>query len=467
MSNFRRVCAFTFILCLFAVVCYGTGSRVHKGIVLQAQSSTCPPACDWPQVGRDPQHTGYSPETVGTNFQIRWRKAFQPDKLNPKVQPIVGQGSDSIFRVYIGTEGANGQPPTLWAFDATSGNVSWKQSLNGSILGSVAVVNNNVYVGDLSGDVTAFNAVNGALVWKKQLSSTVGISASLVLADGKLIVPVRNGMVSALDLSNGTILWTYNTGSPVLNTPAANGQKIYVAAMDMTVHAINSTNGTRVWKSARLTGYGMNDYYPVVTAGKVIVRLVGGPDWNLVPSSYTSAAQDALLAQASTRKRSMIIFNESDGSEALPVIFGDNQTMNGATAPPCLDKDANIIVPIPAEGSWQSGWGRVSLSTRKIVDLLSDGTLTNGVPTGYGNPDENLAVSCTANGIFSMHVEEANANYTGFFDLTNKKWFPINTGTTNLEMMTNTQGGGTNAATVANGWIYHISVHELIARSTN
>ena len=39
-------------------------------------------------------------------------------------------------------------------------------------------------------------------------------------------------------------------------------------------------------------------------------------------------------------------------------------------------------------------------------------------------------------------------------------------GTTNRQMGNDTQGGGGNPASVANGLIYHISWHELIVRKT-
>jgi hypothetical protein len=65
-----------------------------------------------------------------------------------------------------------------------------------------------------------------------------------------------------------------------------------------------------------------------------------------------------------------------------------------------------------------------------------------------------------------MHTMEDNANYTGAFNLDTRRWTHIGTGWTNGQMSSNTQGGGGNPASISNGIVYHISYHELVARST-
>ena len=138
--------------------------------------------------------------------------------------------------------------------------------------------------------------------------------------------------------------------------------------------------------------------------------------------------------------------------------------MNGTTTPPCVDRDGYLVVPAPKPGSWESGWGRVNADTGALFDNLID----NANPSaGFGNNDENLIPSCTQNLILSFHTEEQNANYTGAFELSTRKWFPIGKGWRNGQFSTNTQGGGGNPASISNGMIFHVSFHELVARTTN
>src|SRR3989344_3082420 len=94
---------------------------------------------DWAQVQKDPQRTGFTTETVGTNFTPVWTHPFQPERVNHIVQAIVYSGS-----VYVGTQQGN-----LYALDALNGSQRWKFPAGGSILNSVAAENGVVYFGNL------------------------------------------------------------------------------------------------------------------------------------------------------------------------------------------------------------------------------------------------------------------------------------------------------------------------------
>jgi len=76
-------------------------------------------------------------------------------------------------------------------------------------------------------------------------------------------------------------------------------------------------------------------------------------------------------------------------------------------------------------------------------------------------------VTCAQNMVLAMHIEEENANYTGYFNLDTRRWTRLSSGATNRQMANNTQGGGSNPASIANGWVYHITFYELVARKTN
>ncbi len=158
----------------------------------------------------------------------------------------------------------------------------------------------------------------------------------------------------------------------------------------------------------------------------------------------------------------MFVFDAATGQESPAVIHTSTQTMNGATTPPCVDRDGYLIIPIERpDGVWGSGWGRLNPNTRKIVAALDDGT-----SAGYGSWDENMNVSCSSNLILGFHTEEYNANYTGAFNLDSHQWVAIGPGWQNGQMSSNTEGGGGNPVSIANGMVYHISFHELVARTT-
>jgi len=427
---------------------------------VQAQTTSCDAMPNnWPQIGRNPQHTGDSPESLGSNFPTRtWTHAFQPDKIYPQVQAIIYCG-----KLFIGTEGANGKKPALYAFDAqgqdTNGDgkpdkskILWTYEADGPILGSVAASHDTVVFADMNDNVYALDATQTSTPVERWRTSVrgfrrYGFSMSPVIVDNRVFLGNRNGTFYALDLSNGDIIWQKDMGTPLLQTAAADDTNVYFGGMNMHTYALNQLNGSQVWDSGELNGAAFKDYWPVVYGGYVFNRAMAF-NKNFFALDITTGV---------------------DQSTAINLPQDSGQTMNGATTPPCVDGDGRLIIPQditetqPVAGWTRSGWGRFDLSTQTIQRLVDP----NNVLAGNGNYDENMNVTCVNNLIFAMHTQEGNANYTGVFNLTNITWTPIGTGHTNRQMFTNTQGGGGNPPSISNGWFYHISIHELIARNTN
>lgn len=457
-----------------------------------ADTATQIATADWPQVQRDPQRSGYTPETLATTFQVAWTHAFQPEKVYPQTQPIVYSG-----RVFVGTEMG-----TLYALDAQTGRPQWTYRASGPILNSAAAADGRVYFASLDGAAYALDVTSGALVWKNQLLWRHGFSTAPLLADNKLLLGGQDGAFYALEPGTGALLWRYPVGAPLLQTAAYNNGRVFFGAMNMVVYALHSADGSLAWQSARLPGLAFKDYWPVVTQGHVVVRAMGAgeiapgfpfnwygaaSDWDwltqygpTVAAGQLTNVPDAMQAQDAVMARyqanpaaftaSLHLLDEETGAETLTVPHFDTQTMNGATAPPCVDREGRLIVPLLFV---RSGWGRLDLDRQRIVDILYDHRTLAGAPmtpdttpAGMGNADENLSVTCAANLILAMHTQEGNANYTGAFLLDQRRWLPLGIGHRNRQLSTNTQGGGSQPASVANGMIYHISWHELVARST-
>lgn len=415
---------------------------------------------EWPQVQNNPARTGFYTGSLGGNFGVTWRHAFQPEKIYPQVQAIVANG-----KVFVGTEMGN-----LYALNATTGAQDWKFTAGGPILNSVAVDSGRVFFGAMDGAVYAIDAVTGSQQWKAQLSQFLGFSTAPVIAEGKVMIGGRNGIFYALNPGNGSVMWSYNAGSPILMTAAWNGGKAYFGTMDMYVHGVNTADGSQAWKSPRIPGMAFKDYWPVVTGGMVYVRPMAygylGFDTDHTNLILDAGAQQNLLSQYASNPSSFTVsmfrVYESNGQMAPMVIHYNLNTMNGATPPPCVNRDGNLVVPtwLPNKGYF-SGWGLLNPNSRIMVDAFVEGN------EGGGNNDENMAVTCAQNMVLAMHIEEENANFTGYFNLDTRQWTRIGAGAQNRQMANNTQGGGVNPASIANGWVYHITFYELVARKTN
>ena len=452
---------------------------------------------EWPQVQRDAQRTGYYPGTLGTNFRVAWTRAFQPDRVFPQVQAIISGG-----KVFVGTESGR-----MYALDAKTGQEQWVFSAGGPILNSAAAAGGRVFFGAMDGAVYAVDAATGQLAWKFTSPADLGFSTAPLIAEGKLLLGGRDGSFYALSPDTGSLLWRHDVGSPILQTAAWNNGRIFFGAMDMRVYALNASDGSLAWQSEEIPGVAFKDYWPVVHAGQVIVRPmapgeimvpalaaspyvltynVNHPGWQwLLQNGPTIAAghfaelQDAMALQDTAMamyqanptafRKSLHILNETTGHEDFAVPHWDYQVQSGAVTPPCVDREGKLIVPVPI---MYSGWGRLDLNQRRVVDLLYDHTRWGGAPfttpgdrpSGWGARDEAVNVTCAANFILSLHGREYGSNYSGAFNMDTRKWYQIGVGYRNGQM--HVEGGGGNPASIAGDMVYHITSHELVARST-
>jgi outer membrane protein assembly factor BamB len=474
--------------------------------IIQAQTLECDSSdtTNWCQVAHDPQRTGFTPATLGSNFRVAWTHPFQPDRVYPQNQAVVYHG-----KVIVGTEGANGQVASVYAFNEATGAQIWKHELGTPIMSSVATQNGRVFVSAMDGAIYALDETDGHQIWKTQLSTRFGFSASPLLAQNKLFVGGRDGLFYALDLTDGHKLWDYNVGHPILQTAAYDTNRVYFGATDLSLYALNSSDGSLSWQSPEMTGFALKDFWPVINQGIVYVRPIGRRTNNYdmpgvyplnFPFSWFGSASDyawlttngptiaagnltsipdvmnpqttlinSYIANPSNFTKNLYTYNSVNGQDVLTGPDWPFQSHSGTPGSSCINRDHKLIVPVMLA---RSGWGVLDPTAQRIVDILFDntgkwgGTITD-TPAGMGNGDENLQVTCTQNFVLSFHWMEANANYTGAFNLDTRHWTMIVPGYTNRQMSSNTQGGIGNPASVANGRIFHISWHELIARTTN
>jgi outer membrane protein assembly factor BamB len=454
---------------------------------------------DWPQLQRDSGHTGYSPEVLGKNWNVRWNYAFQPERVYSQVQAIIYDG-----KVFVGTEMG-----TVHAVDADTGVRSWKTDIGCPVMGSVAAWNGRIYVGCLTGDAICLDTNDGRELWRTKLSEDRGIGAAPVIGDNKVMFVTRDGYAYALNLVSGGTIWVNMLGTPLLQSPGYSNGMLIFGAMDMRAYALNGSDGTLLWKSSKMSGSAFKDYYPVIYHGLVFIRPMvdnsnaglnprwpfwdGNQTWlnehgpsiisgNMRNDPELMRLQDELMGDYNNHPdnyiKNLYVLNATTGQEAMAIPHSTVQTMNGATIPPCVDRDGMIIGPV---AFINSGWARLDIDRQRITDILYDGYAQDGTtpftidsgrllyPAGMGNDDENYAITCSNNLIIALHVNDGGyggAAYPGYFDLNTRRWTGINFGLANNQMSHNTQGGGTNPVSISNGTVYSIRFHELVARST-
>ena len=81
----------------------------------------------------------------------------------------------------------------------------------------------------LSGErhITCIERVSGNVRWKKMLRGVTGECSPLVAQD-RVLVCTKDGHVSILDSTDGTELWHFETGEPIIASPAIIGDRFFI-----------------------------------------------------------------------------------------------------------------------------------------------------------------------------------------------------------------------------------------------
>ena len=141
-------------------------------------------------------------------------------------------------------------------------------------------------------DINRGNVKRLGFAWDYQLGTRRGLEATPIVVGGVLYVSGNFGRVYALDAKSGRELWTYapdiapKTGrraccDAVNRGVAVKEGRVYVAALDGYLHAVDAATGRRIWKvdtlpsrtplaAITLTGA------PVVAGKLVVIGTAGG-----------------------------------------------------------------------------------------------------------------------------------------------------------------------------------------------
>jgi outer membrane protein assembly factor BamB len=231
--------------------------------------------------------------TMSNLFKNDKEKASAPSPLTDIASPIAIK---KLWSVSIGDgEGDLGvrQKPVLEnnlvfaadtanrlvALDKTTGKVKWSVNPNAeankggwkfwqkssqpfALTGGPAAYSGLVVIGGRNGEVFAYNALDGSLLWKTMVASSV-ITAPLITFD-TVIVRVNDGKVIGLDLSNGAKKWQFDRGLPTLSVrgnsaPVLGPGLIFVGYEDSTIIALRQQDGQRVWEQLVAKPDGRNE----------------------------------------------------------------------------------------------------------------------------------------------------------------------------------------------------------------
>ncbi len=212
-------------------------------------------------LGANLQRTSWTPEEATGRLNLEWYRPIEA-YIPQNVQIIAANGL-----LYVSTSGG------LYALNAASGDVAWRFDTAMPLGNSPTVIDGVAYVGGYDRKLHALNAVTGAHLWSYD-GAKAGYSANPLVVDGKVIVGNRDGRLYAIGAhgtpQQGKIVWQFNANSPIRLSAAYADGVIHFAAANNFAYALDSNDGSLLWKSARLPGEQYQSYWPVIYRDKVI-----------------------------------------------------------------------------------------------------------------------------------------------------------------------------------------------------
>ena len=199
--------------------------------------------------------TSNTTETVPLTNQTMWQCYIG----SPWDQsPSLAAGSDEVFVIPAGTANA---AKTIYALNASTGAIVWSDTGDAETgyVGIPAFADGVVYAGSCnpqlnewspnSGNIYAFNATTGAVLWNYTMSDGVHESGPTI-TDGSVYVCTGQGNIYALNATTGALEWNYTTESAIWQSPTVVDGVVFASTSSPTrVLALNASSGVLLWSS--------------------------------------------------------------------------------------------------------------------------------------------------------------------------------------------------------------------------
>lgn len=268
---------------------------------------------DWAMAAANSERTSWTAEEVCGDLGIVWYRPIEA-YISQNTQIIAADGL-----LYVST--AKG----LYALNPDNGSLTWRFDTELPLGNSPAVSDGTIYVGGHDHKLYALNAQNGQLLWSFDQAQS-GYDANPLVVDGRVILGNRDGSMYAIGAQGtpqqGQLLWKFETGGPVHLAAAYKNGIVYFGSNDNYAYAVRATDGSQVWKSAKLPGDGLHSFWPVIYQDKVIFSLSTSYRMGVDPGTRTIVNPEDGTEYGQVRLLEMdgILPGEADGTIIGPTL---------------------------------------------------------------------------------------------------------------------------------------------------
>ncbi|MGL4670223.1 MAG: PQQ-binding-like beta-propeller repeat protein [Methanobacteriaceae archaeon] len=153
----------------------------------------------------------------------------------------------------------------IYAYNVKDKKLEWKFNTESSIKSTPIINGDNIYFGADNGKVYSLKVSDGSKNWESDIggeirssptidtgsSSTINSTNSTVnevSTSNTLFIGSNEGVLSAIDIATGDVIWNYTAGDVIESSPAIYDGKVFFGSDDGTLYTLAAKNGSLIWK---------------------------------------------------------------------------------------------------------------------------------------------------------------------------------------------------------------------------
>jgi len=213
------------------------------------------------------------------NSKVVWRQNFY-SKQDKKLQPILffGNSGEDLFVV--------DNIANYYSVNKKTGKLKWKKKHSSSFNSQIKIFKDKALVIDMENQLRCFSLETGELIWSVKTQKSLLRSQkkqSLILKNDKAYFSNSIGDVTAVNISNGKIIWQTPTQSNVdfgktyflkLSDIVSDNDSIFVSNNNNQFFSIDLLTGSINWKqdiSSELRPALIGDYLITISDGGLLI----------------------------------------------------------------------------------------------------------------------------------------------------------------------------------------------------
>jgi outer membrane protein assembly factor BamB len=130
------------------------------------------------------------------------------------------------------------------AYRAADGELIWKRDLASAAHGRPALAADRIYVPLRDGRIVALKVDTGEPVWERHLG---GMPGDVLARDDRVFAGATDNFFYCMLAKNGVVDWRWRTGGDIIGVPVADDSRVYFVALDNLLRAMSQKSGAQVW----------------------------------------------------------------------------------------------------------------------------------------------------------------------------------------------------------------------------